>query len=149
MNIRSLRIGLAAGALATLAVGGLAVPAHAAPGVCAPQPKPTITVKDAAAYENSAAKVKISLSNSMCTNVHVDYQTSNWTATGADYVAHPLTTLVFTPGQTVKFITIVTKADALAEGNETLRVNLSNAVNGSIADSIGVVTIYNGSEPAG
>jgi hypothetical protein len=53
----------------------------------------------------------------------------------------PLTTLSFAAGDTSKPITVVVNGDLLDEANETFLVDLSNAVNATIADNQGQGTI--------
>ncbi|MDT7541848.1 MAG: hypothetical protein QOE33_1752 [Acidobacteriota bacterium] len=75
----------------------------------------------------SNATFTVTLSAPMTTTVSVDYATADGTATApADYDSKS-GTLTFAPGDTTKTITIVIKADSLAEGKETFTVNLSNA----------------------
>ena len=70
------------------------------------------------------------------------YATANGTATApGDYTAIAATTLTFAPGQTSKTITVAVKGDTLDEANETFFVNLSSAVNATIADGQGLGTI--------
>ena len=69
--------------------------------------------------------------------VTVDYATADDSATaGSDYV--PASGQVsFQPGETSKPVTVVVNGDVLDEPNETFFVNLSNAVNATIADNQG------------
>src|SRR5262249_14452300 len=69
--------------------------------------------------------------------------TADNTATaGSDYVATS-GTLTFNPGDTSKTIAVVVNGDTVVERNETFFVNLTNAVNATIADAQGVGTILN------
>jgi uncharacterized repeat protein (TIGR01451 family) len=71
----------------------------------------------------------------------VDYQTTNGTATsGSDFVATS-GTLTFLAGETTKTITVPVIGDTIVEGNETFNVQLSNVVNASFQDTVGVGTI--------
>jgi hypothetical protein len=75
-----------------------------------------------------------------------------------DYTTKALT-LTFSPGQSTKTFTVVTAQDAVAEGNETLSVRLSNPTfscvtlfgncptSGTITDDTGVVTIVDDEAP--
>ncbi len=75
--------------------------------------------------------------------VSVAYTTSNGSATsGSDYTAAN-GTLIFSPGDTVKTVTVQANGDTDIESNETFNVDLSGAVNSSIADGRGVGTIVN------
>lgn len=73
----------------------------------------------------------------------VDYATANDSAiAGSDYqVASG--TLSFAPGEASKTISVTINGDTLIEGNETFKVNLSNASTGTISDAQGVGTITN------
>jgi hypothetical protein len=76
--------------------------------------------------------------------VSVKYATGGGTATaGTDYTAVSLTTLTFSPGQTSKTVRVQVKGDTAAEANETFFVNLSSAVNATIAAAQGQGTILN------
>lgn len=71
----------------------------------------------------------------------VDYQTTNGTATaGSDFVATS-GTLTFLAGETQKTITVPVIGDSIVEGNESFNVQLSNAVNATFQDTVGVGTI--------
>src|SRR6185369_8497480 len=52
-------------------------------------------------------------------------------------------TLTFNAGELVKTITVLVKGDTRSEGNETFFVSLSNLVNATMVDSLGVGTITN------
>jgi len=85
----------------------------------------------------------VTLSAVSSQSVTVNFATANNTATaGSDYVATS-GTLTFNPGDTTKPITVVVNGDTTVEPNETFFVNLSNAVNATIADGQGVGTILN------
>jgi hypothetical protein len=73
--------------------------------------------------------------------VSVDFTTADGTAVaGQDY--QPVSgTVVFAPGETSQFITVTVNADAIDELTEAFTVNLSNPVNGAIADGAGTGTI--------
>jgi len=107
-------------------------------------PTPSLSINNVTATESSTvpATFTVTLSAASGQNVTVNYATANGTATsGSDYTAIPTTQLVFSPGQTSKTITVPLLEDALDEANETFNVNLSSAVNATIADSQGVGTI--------
>jgi chitinase len=71
----------------------------------------------------------------------VDYQTTNGTATaGSDFLA-TAGTLTFLAGETTKTITVPVIGDSVVEGNESFNVQLSNAVNATFQDTVGVGTI--------
>jgi uncharacterized repeat protein (TIGR01451 family) len=71
----------------------------------------------------------------------VDYQTTNGTATaGSDFVT-TAGTLTFLAGETTKAITVPVIGDSIVEGTESFNVQLSNAVNATFQDTVGVGTI--------
>jgi hypothetical protein len=73
----------------------------------------------------------------------VQYATANGTAiAGADY-SSVSGTLTFTSGITSQTITVNVIGDTLLEQNDTFFVNLTNAVNATIADTQGVGTLLN------
>src|SRR5712691_4372454 len=81
--------------------------------------------------------------SSPSTTSHWTKATANGTASApSDYLANS-GTLTFAAGQTTKTITIVVNGDTLNEADETFFVNLSNAVNATINDGQGIVTIRN------
>jgi len=86
----------------------------------------------------------VSLSTPQLANVSVQYITSNGTAnSGTDYVATG-GTLVFTPGETSKTISVTVNGDTLDEANETFFVDLFNIMGGpSLGQSRGIGTIQN------
>jgi subtilisin family serine protease/subtilisin-like proprotein convertase family protein len=90
----------------------------------------------------------VSLSGPLTTDAAtVRYATANGTASaGSDYVAAS-GTLTFAPGNTAQTVSIVVIGDTINENNETFFVNLSSAVNAGIADSQGVATIVDASDP--
>ena len=114
-------------------------------------PPPSVTISDARVTEPDsgvvAATFTVRLSAASGQTVSVKYATGGGLGSiataGTDYVAVPLTTLTFTPGQTVKTVTVQVKGDTVKEANETFFVNLSGAVNGAITDAKGLGTITN------
>ena len=86
----------------------------------------------------------VTLSAATTFPVTVKYQTANGTAVaGGDYTALPLSTLTFNPGETRKTVTVAVLGDTAQEPDETFFVNLSGAVNATIADAQAVGTILN------
>jgi hypothetical protein len=78
--------------------------------------------------------------------VTVDYATADGTATApGDYVAiTPPQTLTFNPGDPLtQTVSVTVNGDLIAEPDETFFVNLTNAVNATIADGQGQGTIQN------
>ncbi len=73
--------------------------------------------------------------------VTVAYSTANGTATaGSDYVASN-GTVTFAAGETSKMVHVDIKGDVLAEGDETVKVKLSDAAGATIADGTAIGTI--------
>ena len=110
-------------------------------------PPPEMRISDARVTEgNSGTKTinfTVSLSAPSVQTVSVSFATANGTATApADYAAVS-GTRTFSPGQTVKTISVSVKGDRQRERNETFRVNLSSASNATIVDGVGVGTIVN------
>lgn len=73
--------------------------------------------------------------------ITVSYATADGTATaGSDYQTVS-GTMTFAPGEISKTITVPVIGDRLAEPNETIVVNLSDAINATVADGQGIGTI--------
>jgi subtilisin-like proprotein convertase family protein len=104
---------------------------------------PALVVADASATEAlGPVSITVSLTHATTSTVTVNYATANGTATaGSDYTAKPSTTLTFNPGQVSKTVPVSVIDDALSEGDETFKLNLTNASNASIADAQGIGTI--------
>jgi alpha-tubulin suppressor-like RCC1 family protein len=121
-----------------------------------PQPQPpaptTLSIADRTLAEGNAGTTNYSLTVTRAGDTTgtttVDYMSSDGTATaGSDYVAKPLTTLTFAPGQTAKSAVIVVNGDTAVEGDETFGVTLSNAVGGTITRAQGIGKITNDDAP--
>jgi subtilisin-like proprotein convertase family protein len=104
---------------------------------------PALVVTDASATEAiGSVSFTVSLTHPTTSPVTVNYATANGTATaGTDYTAKPSTTLTFNAGQVSKTVAVTVTDDTLSEGDETFKLNLSNANNASIADNQGIGTI--------
>ena len=108
-------------------------------------PAPAISINDVSVTEGNTGTVNAnftaSLSAASGLQVTVNYATANETATaGSDYVASS-GTVTFPAGSTTQTISVVVNGDALPEPTETFFINLSNAVNATIADAQGQGTI--------
>jgi subtilisin family serine protease len=108
-------------------------------------PPPAISISNVTVTEGdsgaTAATFNVTLSSTYLLTVTVDYATAGGTATsGADFVASQ-GKLVFPPGVTTHTISVPVLGDYASEGTETFVVNLSNAVNGTIAGGQGTGTI--------
>jgi large repetitive protein len=108
-------------------------------------PLPALSVNDATVTEPDTGSVSatfsVSLNAPSARSITVDYATANGTAVApGDYTAGS-GTLTFSPGQTAKQVTVLVNGDLLDEANETFFVNLTDAVNATIADGEGLGTI--------
>ncbi len=107
----------------------------------------TLSISDASITEGNAGTVNLTftVTKTVAYNktVTVQYATANGTATGGtDYTAVS-GTLTFLPSELSKTIIIVVTGDVTIEPNETLFVNLTNAVNATLTDASGTGTIVN------
>jgi hypothetical protein len=121
-------------------------------GICTildDDPSPKITISNAASVTEPDtgavyAIFTVTLSALSGQPISFKYATANGTASaGTDYTAIPSTILTFSAGQTSKPIRVLVKGDTLREPNETFFVNLTGAVNATIADAQGQCTIIN------
>jgi PKD repeat protein len=109
------------------------------------QTSPSLTISDATVTEGDSGSVNaaftLTLSASSAQTVSVNWATADGTATApADYTAGS-GTASFPPGSTSQVVSVSVRGDTVDEPNETFRVNLSGAVNATIADSSGTGTI--------
>ncbi len=110
-------------------------------------PLPSLRINDVSVTEvdanTSNATLTVTLSRASGRTVAVNFATANGTASSStDYVSKT-GTVAFTAGQTTRTIVVQVRGDTLGEANETFFVNLSGAVNATIADAQGRVTILN------
>lgn len=118
------------------------------------QVPPTISINDVTVTEGDTgtqnANFTVTLSQANTQTITVQYKTADGTATApADYTAASLTTITFTPGTVTQTISVPVVGDTIDEFDENFFVNLSNAVNATIADNQGVGTILdNDASPA-
>ncbi len=108
---------------------------------------PSLSINDIALVEgnsgSTAGAFTVTLSQASAQIVTVNYATANATATaGSDYTAVS-GTLTFNPGVTTQTIPVSVIGDTTPEPAETFVVNLSGAVNATVADAQGVATIAN------
>ena len=114
-------------------------------------PLPSLSIDDILVLEGNAGAVNrtltVNLSAASGQTVTVNYATADGTATQpADYT-NTSGTLTFTPGQTSRTIDVPVIGETVPEANETFFVNLSGAVNATIADNQAQVTIANDDVP--
>jgi CSLREA domain-containing protein len=112
------------------------------------EPLPRISIDDVSHAEGQSGTTDytftISMSAASDQTVTVDYATGNVSATEpSDYTALTTTQLIFNPGETSKQVTVTVNGDMTVEPDETFTLNLSNAVNATIADASGTGTIIN------
>lgn len=107
--------------------------------------QPTISVGDKSVVEGDAGTkamtFRITLSAPSTTEVRVTFATSDGTArAGSDYTARS-GTRIFSPGQTVAYVSPPIIGDTLDEADEGLSLTLTAPVGATIADGVGVGTI--------
>jgi hypothetical protein len=143
---RAARVLLAAGAVTVAA--GFGTPAHA--DLCSPQPKPSIQMGASKGifYEHESTTIVVRLTNPSCTNVSVDFWTSNGSAqSGSDYVGVAKVRLTFTPGLIEKKFVVAGVNDQVQEGVEYFDANLANATGGTISPYTSIRLFVDGVEP--
>ena len=106
---------------------------------------PGLSVADARANEGAGASITfdVTLNRAASTTVTVDYATANGTAlAGQDYTSTS-GSLSFAIGETSKTVTVSLLDDDLDEGEETFKLQLSNASGAHISDNEASGTIVN------
>jgi hypothetical protein len=109
-------------------------------------PQPAIAIADVTVAEGGAptsAVFIVSLSNVSLLAVTVNFATADVSATAPGDYTSQTGTVTFAPGETLKTIAVPITVDAVREVSETFAVNLSGAVNATIADAQGQGTIVN------
>jgi len=111
-------------------------------------PTPSLRINDVTVSESAGtATFTVTLSAASNLPVTVNYTTSNGTATApSDYTATS-GSLTFAPGTTTRTITVPIGDDGVYEALERFNVDLSGAVNATIADTRGVATISANDNP--
>lgn len=114
-------------------------------------PLPSLAIDDVNLVEGNTGTVNavftVTLSAVSGQTVSVNYATADGTATqSVDYTAIS-GTITFTPGQTTRTLSVPVLGDVVPETDETFFVNLSGAVNATIADNQGLGTITNDDVP--
>ena len=100
-----------------------------------------LSVSDTVVDEGRYAQFKVQLSQPALTDVRFNMQTLDGTATsGSDYGSRS-GLRVIPRGETEKIIWVPTTDDTLVEGDENLRLQLSNAQGAVITDGEGIATI--------
>ena len=105
--------------------------------------QPTLSIAHATVAEGAGtATFTVSLSAISGLDVSADYATADLTATaGSDYTAVPTTQLQIPAGSLSTTVTVPILQDALDEIDEVFRVDLSSAINATIADGTANGTI--------
>ena len=100
---------------------------------------PKISINNVSVVEGNAgtsnAVFTVTLASASTQTISVDYATANGTATAGTNYTSVSGTLTFVPGQTSQTISVPIIGNTLYGGNPTFFVNLSNAVNASLAKS--------------
>jgi hypothetical protein len=109
---------------------------------------PSLAINDISINEGdagtTAATFTVSLSAASGKTITVNYATADGTATTADNDYQGLSgSLTFAPGETSKTVTVSVNGDTAFEPSETFFVNLTGAVNATLADGQGQGTIVN------
>lgn len=114
-------------------------------------PLPSLSINDVTVTEGNAgttnAVFTVTLSAASGQTVSVGYASADGTATQPGDYAATSGTLIFTPGQTTRTVTVPVSGETVPEANETFFVNLSGAANATIADNQGVGTVTNDDVP--
>jgi uncharacterized repeat protein (TIGR01451 family) len=108
---------------------------------------PAISIADASVAEGNLGTTSlvfaVTLAAPSAQTITVNYVTTNGSATaGSDYVAAN-GILTFPPGTTNQSLVVTVMGDTTIEVNETLYVNLSSPLNGTLGRSQGMGTIVN------
>jgi Calx-beta domain/Glucose / Sorbosone dehydrogenase len=114
-------------------------------------PAPSLSIDDATVNEgdsgSSPMTFTVSLAGQTERTVTVSYGTADGTATAPGDYTSTSGTLSFAPGETTKTISVAVAGDTIDEADETFAVNLTDAVDASIADGEGAGTITDNDEP--
>lgn len=112
---------------------------------------PSESISDVSVTEGNAgtrsATFLVTLSVASGKTITLNYATGAGTATADTDYNSANGTVTFSPGQTTSGIVIQVRGDAFNEGDEAFVVNLSNAVNVTVADGQGVGTIVDDDAP--
>lgn len=111
----------------------------------APVVPPKFSIGDLTVTEGNSgttnAVLTVRLDAASTQTVKVNYATVAGTAIASSDFTSVANTLTFAPGQTTQTIALPIVGDTLNEATETLKVVLSNPVNGTIADGEAIVTV--------
>lgn len=123
------------------------VDAEAEATLASDDPAPAVWVDDAKLHEGASGTKNLSfavkLSATSTATISVGYATVDGTASaGADYSARS-GTLVFSPGQSVKYLYVPIVGDTFAEPDEAFTLRLASPVNAVILQGEAIGTIQN------
>ncbi|MBD0371090.1 MAG: VCBS repeat-containing protein, partial [Pyrinomonadaceae bacterium] len=108
---------------------------------------PTISISDAGPVSegntDKTVTMTVSLSQPSGKEITVDVTAADGTTSGALDVFGSTTSLTFPAGTTSRSLSLTIRGDNIYETDETFFENLSNAVNATIADAQGQLTIVN------
>jgi ribosomal protein L35AE/L33A len=108
-------------------------------------PVPSLSIGDATVTEGNSgtlnATFTVSLNTASGRTVIVDYDTADGSAIGGSDYEPSSGTLTFPAGQTTRQVIVPVIGDTLDEPNEDFTVQLSNALNATIDDGVGLGTI--------
>ncbi|TAN52683.1 MAG: hypothetical protein EPN21_03345 [Methylococcaceae bacterium] len=106
----------------------------------------SLTVKEGQSGQ-SIANIPVTLSAASSQTVTVKFTTQDDSATaGSDYVAQQ-GTLTFAPGDMQKNIQVLVNGDRVLEGDETVKITLSNPQFAQLGNASGVLTLQNDEIP--
>jgi hypothetical protein len=113
---------------------------------------PDLSIGDVSTIEGNAgttdALLPVTLSAPSGSTVTADYSTADGTATTADNDYTPISgTLVFSPGETLKNVTVSVIGDLAFEADETYFVSIGTVTAANVVDGIGQGTIVNDDFP--
>jgi hypothetical protein len=92
--------------------------------------------------EGATATLTVELTSASTSAVTVQYRVSGGSATGSDYTISGTGTLSFPPGQTSRSFNVVTRADSVIEGDETVTLELFSPTGATLGPrSTATVTI--------
>jgi hypothetical protein len=113
---------------------------------------PTVSIGDVTVTEGNTGTVNavftVTLSAACCSNVSVNYTTSDGSATLGDNDYNATTgTVTFAPGEITKTITVAVNGDTKVEVTEAFSVTLSAPTNATLQKALGIGTIIDDDQP--
>ena len=109
--------------------------------------EPRVTISDVSSNEgNSGTKpftFTVSLSAASAVSINLNYATANGSATAGEDYDPASGSLVFSPGQTSKTVSVAVRGDRKLEGQEVFYLNLSGAAGAFLAETQGTGVVRN------